>query len=582
MSQAGLAQFSQQGPKLVGPGAIYSSQQGISVALSSDGTTAIVGGNNDGSVGAAWVFVRAGGTWTPQAKLVPADAVGPFVQLGISVALSYDGNTAIVGGFQDSNDVGAAWVFTRNGSVWSEQAKLVGTGVLGSGALQGFSVALSADGNIALIGGYADNSGVGAAWVFTRSGGLWAEQAKLVGADAVGNAFQGYSVTLSASGDTAIVGGFQDSGNVGAAWVFVRTGNAWFQQSKLVGAGGVGDTQQGFSVALSADGNTAIVGGNNDSQSPLAAWIFIRSGNSWTQQSMLVGSGAIGSAFHGTSVSLSADGNTAVIGGPFNDGGAGTAWVFTRSGTTWSELNKLTGTGAVGFAAQGRSVALSADGSTAIVGGPNDNGSIGAAWVFATPAGALQVSPAADIAMSGTAGGPFSPSSVQYQLSSTSGVVGYFISGLPGWLTASRTTGTATTSPSSVTFAITPFANTLAPNTYNASISFINTTNSQVNQTRMATLTVTAPTPAQQIAALETLIESFNLSQGIDNSLDAKLNAALAALAAARSNSMGTTCNQLGAFLNYTQAQSGYALTVDQANQLVSSGTQIRVALGCS
>jgi probable HAF family extracellular repeat protein len=92
----------------------------------------------------------------------------------------------------------------------------------------------------------------------------------------------------------------------------------------------------------------------------------------------------------------------------------------------------------------------------------------------------------------------------------------------------------------------------------------------------------TGATPAQQIAALETLIVNFNQNQGINSSLDAKLNAALAALAAARSNSMGTACNQLGAFINDTQAQSGKALTVDQANQLVSSGNQIRVALGCS
>jgi hypothetical protein len=217
------------------------------------------------------------------------------------------------------------------------------------------------------------------------------------------------------------------------------------------------------------------------------------------------------------------------------------------------------------------------------VGGGDPSGYTARVDAF-TPAaaGALQVSPSGDIAISGAEGGPFSPSSAQYLLTATSGTVNYVISGLPGWLNASATSGMATTSPTGVTFTITPFANTLAPSAYTATISFINTTNSQGNQTRNATLTVNAPTAEQQIAALEALIESFNLSQGIDNSLDAKLNAALAALDAARKNSIGTACNQIGAFINSTQAQSGNALTVDQANQLLSSATQIRVTLGCS
>ncbi len=91
------------------------------------------------------------------------------------------------------------------------------------GAQQGFSVALSSDGNTAIVGGFADSSSAGAAWVFTRTGGVWAQQgAKLVGTGAVGNANQGRSVALSSDGNTAIVGGGNASVSVGAAWVFMR------------------------------------------------------------------------------------------------------------------------------------------------------------------------------------------------------------------------------------------------------------------------------------------------------------------------------------------------------------------------
>src|SRR5262245_51811887 len=116
----------------------------------------------------------------------------------------------------------------------TQQAELVGTGAGGS-ADQGFSVALSANGHTAIVGGPFDNNnaGGGAAWVFTRSGGTWSQQGnKLAGSGATGNAIQGWSVALSADGNTAILGGYLDGGGVGAAWVFTRSGGVWTQQGR--------------------------------------------------------------------------------------------------------------------------------------------------------------------------------------------------------------------------------------------------------------------------------------------------------------------------------------------------------------
>jgi uncharacterized protein (TIGR03437 family) len=234
--------------------------------------------------------------------------------------------------------------------------------------------------------------------MFTRTGGVWSQQgSKLVGTGAVGApVYQGYSVALSGDGSTALVGGYFDHNALGAVWVFTRTGGAWSQQGgKLVGTGGVGATvYQGASVALSSDGNTALVGGNYDNslstsfgpQGFGAAWVFTRTGGVWTQQgSKLVGSGAVGYPMQGFSVSLSGDGSTALVGGPF-DGTAGAVWVFTRTGGVWTqEGGKLVGTGVVGSPGQGWSVALSSDGGTALVGGDSDNNGVGAAWVFLAP-----------------------------------------------------------------------------------------------------------------------------------------------------------------------------------------------------
>jgi hypothetical protein len=376
----------QQGNKLVGTGATGVALQGYSVSISADGNTSIVGGRNDDSnAGAAWVYTRNGSTWTQQDKLVGTGATGAAYQ-GTSVSISADGNTAIVGGFADNNFAGAAWVYTRSGGAWIQQGnKLVGTGVIGVAA-QGVSVNISADGNTAIVGGFADNNAAGAAWVYTRSGSTWTQQGnKLVGTGATGAARQGTSVSISADGSTAIFGGYADNNSAGAAWIYTRSGSTWTQQgNKLVGTGATGNAEQGSSVSISADGNTAIVGGSADNSNAGAAWIFTRSGSTWAQQgNKLVGTGVSGVGYQGNSVSISADGNTAIVGGYADNNSAGAAWVYTRSGAAWAQQgNKLVGTGATGNALQGQSVSISADGNTAILGSPNDDNAAGAAWVY--------------------------------------------------------------------------------------------------------------------------------------------------------------------------------------------------------
>ncbi|SPF44403.1 hypothetical protein SBA4_3210014 [Candidatus Sulfopaludibacter sp. SbA4] len=362
----------QQGPKLLATGGA-NAELGYSVALSADGNTAIAGGPFDASLtgGAAWVFTRANGVWSQQGnKLVPSDVSGSHTQVGCSVALSADGNTALIGGRFDSNGAGAAWVFTRTNGVWSQQgAKLVGAGASSGSANQGSSVALSADGNTALLGGPEDGTATfaGAAWVFTRSNGVWSQQGpKLVGTGAIDGAIgagQGFSVALSADGNTAVVGGPSDSPGqdehcnyggvqidhvaaVGAAWVFTRTNGSWSQQgSKLVGTGAVaGVAHQGTAVALSADGNLALLGGPDDAQpggdceGTGANWVFTRRNGLWSQEgNKLVGSGSVNGPFGGSAqdvLGLSADGSTALIGGPSDNSFVGAVWVFTQPATT--------------------------------------------------------------------------------------------------------------------------------------------------------------------------------------------------------------------------------------------------------
>ncbi len=387
-----LAQFTQQGPKLIGTGAVGNPlYQGFSVAISSDGNTAVMGGYADNNnAGAAWVFTRSGGAWTQQGpKLVGADTIGAAFQ-GISVAISSDGNTIMIGGPQDNNSAGAVWVFSRSGGVWTQHGtKLVGTGSQ-YGAGQGNSVAISSDGNTAIEGGVFDETFTGATWVFTRSGNVWTQQGpKLVGTGFLQSPYQGSSVAISSDGNTAIVGGIGDNFGVGAAWIFARSGGVWTQQgSKLLGTGAVGHSNQGNSVAISPDGNTVFVGGPEDNTYEGGVWVYTRSGSVWTQQGpKLDGTGGseLPTPHQGYSVAISSDGNTFIESGPY-DHDTGAVWVFKQSGGIWTQQGtKVDGSGATGNARQGYSVAISSNGDTFIVGGPYDWLGSGAAWVFATP-----------------------------------------------------------------------------------------------------------------------------------------------------------------------------------------------------
>ena len=317
------------------------------VALSADGNTAIVGEWTGTGLGGVLIFTRTGGNWSqqgPELTGTPTQAIHDMAGQGMAVAISADGSTAAVGGPYDSSNGsffhGAAWVFTRSGGVWSQQSGLL-TGMAGGpgNTFEGGALALSADGNTLLMGSATDG-----VYVFTRSNGRWNPN----GVQLPGSGNCPGSVALSADGKTALLG------CAGSPLAFIQSGGQWTVQ------GPVGPTGAG-ALALSADGNTALLGepGYNNKQG--AAAVFTRSNGVWTQQGgLLTVSDVTGTmpAQFGASGALSGDGNTAMITGPGDNNGMGATWVFTRSNGVWTEKSKI---------ANAFSAAISADSSTALV-----------------------------------------------------------------------------------------------------------------------------------------------------------------------------------------------------------------------
>ena len=377
---------------------------GRSVSL--DGDTAVVGaaGSDVGgaeSQGAAYVFVRSGDAWTQQAKLTAPDGAAGD-EFGFAAAIA--GDTIVVGArfaaIDGINGHGAAYVFVRSGDTWTQQAKLAAD----DGAAYdeaGFSVAIDAD--TVLVGAPFANGSQGKAYVFTRVGTDWTPEATLVADD--GAASDRFGLALAVEGDTVIAGSpsaeIGANGYQGAAYVFARNAGTWSQQTKLTGSDSAAFDEFGVSVAL--DAGTAIVGAHYADvvfAGQGAAYAFVHDGDVWSEQGKLVSDDAFFGDEFGFSVALSGD--TAAVGALFADAGGteneGEAYIFSRTGGTWTQAAKLFPDTATEGGEFG--IGVSVDGDTAIVGAesaPVDGEFRGAAYVFSsastTPVPAAQVSP---------------------------------------------------------------------------------------------------------------------------------------------------------------------------------------------
>ncbi len=364
------------------------------ISLSIDNDTALIGAprNDDlgNDSGAVYVYVRdAQGNWNQQAKLIPGDgAAGDLFGFGVSL----DGDTALIGaGNHDASgtDAGSAYVFVRTGTTWSEQAKLLAS----DGAADDFfgSENVSIQGDTAVVGAIGDDdagSASGSAYVFVRNGTAWSQEAKLLASDGAATDFFGRYVAIS--GETALVGAMRDDdlGNSsGSAYVFVRNGTAWSQEAKLLASDGAADDTFGLDLAL--DGNTAVVGASqhdslgNDSG---AAYVFVRNGTLWSEQAKLLASDGMAEQAFGRGVAI--EGNRVLIGAPEITAasltGPGSAYLFIRDAQgNWSEHRKLVpNDGAVDDAF---GFARAMDGSRVLLGAvlDDDNGTdSGSTYVF--------------------------------------------------------------------------------------------------------------------------------------------------------------------------------------------------------
>lgn len=331
------------------------------------------GGNTMTSAGSAYIFVRNGNTWVQQQKLVASDRTGGN-QFGISVSIN--GDYAIVGsdnntdanGANPISVAGAAYIFVRSGGTWTQQQKVVAAD---RGQQDMFGRAVAISGDCAVVGaqqededasGGATLSSAGSAYVFARNGSTWTQQQKIIASDRGEFDFFGSSVAIE--GDHAVVGAYAEdedasgsntASGAGSAYIFVRNGSAWSQQQKIVAVDRAGGDRFGEVLAISGDrvlvGTSAededVTGGNTLSQAG-SAYIFVRNGNTWSQEQKIVASDrGPGDQFGG---SVAIDGQRLIVSARYDGtdatGGAqathaGSAYIFIRNGGSWAQLQKI-------------------------------------------------------------------------------------------------------------------------------------------------------------------------------------------------------------------------------------------------
>lgn len=351
--------------------------------------------------GAAYVFVRNAGIWTEEEILTGSDSAEGD-HFGSSVTLSFDGDVAVVGAFwADISFIvkqGAAYIFKRTGGSWSQDQKLTTPPPAFANDEFG-TVAISGDGTTVLVGARkADVGGVnnqGAAYVFIESGGTWIVQDTLLAVGAAASDSFGASTALAANGNAALVGASHEGAipaTSGAAYVFARGAGVWAQQDSLTASDGTAGDRFGSASALSDDGDTGLVGAWGSNLFQGAAYVYTRNGVSWTEEQKLTASDGVANDFFGNATALSGDGDTAIIAAPSagiaGNPNQGAVYRYGRVAGNWSEREKLIafdGMEDEQFGLEG-AIALSDDGATALVGvkkaSVGGNSEQGAAYVF--------------------------------------------------------------------------------------------------------------------------------------------------------------------------------------------------------
>jgi len=345
---------------------------GSSVSICGD--YAIAGARGDGEngslSGSAYMFVRTVNGWSQQAKLIPLDGASSDY-FGYSVSM--DGDYAIVGAYGNDDAgsrSGSAYIFFRDGTSWNQQAKI---NALDAAAGDEFGRAVAIQGDYAIIGATGDSengSYSGSAYIFIRSGTSWTQQAKLFPADGASGDWFGASVSID--GTYVIIGANGDDnangGDAGSAYVFIRDGTSWNPQAKLLATDGGDGDKLGWSVSISGD--SALIGAFADDDEGTdsgSAYVFVRDGTSWSEQWKLTASDGAEYDYFGVSVSI--DGDIAVVGAYNEDAcgeNSGSAYLFVRDSGDWDPLSKLIASDGAAGDLLGKSVSV--EGDTAIAG----------------------------------------------------------------------------------------------------------------------------------------------------------------------------------------------------------------------
>lgn len=355
-------------------------QFGWSVSLDDIGNRVIVSGRGIKSKtrsnqGRAHIFVRDGDTWTEEAILTASDDTNcPY--FGEAVSMNGAGNTVIIGSPRVNSNQGRAYIFTRDGTTWVQEAILDASNDI-SKQMFGRSVCINNDGSRVIVGTWGANNLQGLAYIFIKEGSTWTQETILSASDGAVFCQFGKSVSIDSVGNRVVVSANRANSQRGQAYIFIRDGSTWTEEAILSASDGADEDDFGTSVSIDSTGTRVVVGAQYVNSKQGQAYIFVRDGDTWTEEAILRSSGGIDSQRFGESVFIGSTGDTVVIGSY----GVHKPYIFTKDGTTWIEKTTLTLDDEL-TDSYGVSVSMSGDGNKIAVGTHNCSSYSGKALVF--------------------------------------------------------------------------------------------------------------------------------------------------------------------------------------------------------
>jgi len=402
MPEVNLSELEQE---INNPSPVSGDRFGSAVSINSTGDRIVVGAyledTGANAAGSVYVYSRSGTTWSLEQEINNPSPVS-FDTFGYSVSINSIGDRIVVGASSEdtgASSAGSVYVYSRSGTTWTLEQEINNPSPVINDYF-GFSVSINSTGDRIVVGAYGEDtgaSGAGSVYVYTRSGTTWTLEQEINNPSPVASDQFGFSVSINSTGDRVVVSAYlEDTGAsaAGSVYVYFRSGTTWSLEQEINNPSPVASDNFGVSVSINSTGDRIVVGAYLEDTGADAAgsvYVYSRSDTTWSLEQEINNPTPVADDRFGYSVSINSTGDRVVVSAYLEDTGAyaaGSVYVYSRSGTTWSLEQEINNPSPVASDYFGYSVSINSIGDRIVVGAYfDDTGADAAGSVYVYSSG---------------------------------------------------------------------------------------------------------------------------------------------------------------------------------------------------